>query len=81
VPKPVNHKLVLPHLLERGDREVSAPVLGYLVNDGPETNDMEHELPRSDEIENIPETVDEEEEDICFTAHHHQHHTPHHNIG
>ncbi|XP_053403070.1 FERM, ARHGEF and pleckstrin domain-containing protein 1-like [Mercenaria mercenaria] len=77
VPNAVNAKLKFPHLLERGDREVSAPALGELETDQEQRE--EHDLPRSDEIENIPELVEEEEEEnVSFTLqpHHHPHHAP-----
>ena len=46
-----------PHSLRQNDRKLSAPVLGT-----PEMAALEfrNELLRSDEVENIPENVDEE---------------------
>ena len=56
----------LPHLLSREDRKVSAPVIGSkevaLEID-------ESQLSRTDEVENIPESVDEGEERLSFHPH------------
>lgn len=72
-PKLVNHGLELPHLLERGDRKVSAPVLGE--HEMVAESSQERRLSRTEEIENIPETVlEDEDSNISFTAHPHQHH-------
>lgn len=76
MPNAVHKSLVVPHLLERGDRKVSAPVLGAMEAEASDT----HELARTEEIENIPETVEEDEENVSFSVHAHHHHHQHHPV-
>lgn len=54
----------LPHLLSREDRKVSAPVIGLKEH---ELEDDERHLSRTEEVENIPEIVEEgHEERLSF---------------